>query len=51
MFANMEDKDRIFDGGSNFFALDELYMPPRMENFTLDKETFTKVLLGARLLL
>ncbi len=51
MFANMEDNDRIFDGGSNFFALDGLYMTPKMENRPLDKETFTKVLVWARLLL
>jgi len=39
-FSNLEDKDRIFDGGPYFFASTGLYMRPWKPDFVPEKETF-----------
>eukprot|EP00253_Pinus_taeda_P031991 PITA_31991 len=49
MFTNLEDKDRIFDGGPYFMASTGLYMRPWKPNFVPEKESFTQVLLWIRL--
>jgi len=33
VFSNIEDKDRIFEGGPYFYATTSLYMRPWMINF------------------
>ena len=33
VFTNLEDKDKIFEGGPYFFAMAGLYMRPWMMNF------------------
>lgn len=43
VFTNLEDKDRIFDGGPYFFASAGLYMRPWKPNFVPENETFTQV--------
>jgi hypothetical protein len=43
VFINMEDRDRVFEGGPYFHALASLYMQPWKENFSPEKETFKKV--------
>ena len=43
VFSNLEDKDRIFDGGPFFFASTGLYMRPWKPNFVPQKETFKQV--------
>jgi len=43
VFTNLEDKDRVFDGGPYFFASVGLYMRPWKANFVPEKETFTQV--------
>lgn len=43
VFSNLEDKDRVFDGGPYFFASAGLYMKPWKSNFVPEKETFTQV--------
>jgi len=40
---NLEDKDRVFDGGPYFFASAGFYMRPWKANFVHEKETFTQV--------
>ena len=44
VFANLEDKDRIFEGGPYFYASAGLYMKPWIPNFAPEQETFTQVL-------
>lgn len=43
VFTNLDDKDRIFDGGPYFFASAGLYMKPWKPNFALEQETFKQV--------
>ena len=43
VFMNLEDKDRVFEGGSYFHASARLYMQPWKENLSSEKETFKKV--------
>ena len=49
VFANIEDKDRVFEGGAYFFAVAGLYMRPWMMNFVLEHETFTSIPVWVRL--
>jgi len=49
VFTNLEDKDRVFDGGPYFFASAGLYMRPWKTNFVPEKETFTQVPVWIRL--
>lgn len=49
VFTNLEDKDRIFDGGPYFMASAGLYMRPWKANFTPEKESFTQVPVWIRL--
>lgn len=49
VFTNLEDKDRIFDGGPYFFASAGLYMRPWKANFVPEKETLTQVPVWIRL--
>ena len=43
VFSNLEDKDRVFEGGPYFLASAGLYMRPWKPNFSLEKESFTQV--------
>jgi hypothetical protein len=43
VFMNLEDRDRVFEGGPYFHASTGLYMRPCKENFSPEKETFKKV--------
>ena len=49
VFANIEDKDRVFEGGPYFYAAEGLYMQPWMMNFMPEQETFTSVPVWVRL--
>lgn len=49
VFTNLEDKDRVFEGGPYFYAVDGLYMRPWVMNFVLERETFTSVPVWIRL--
>lgn len=49
VFSNIEDKDRIFEGGPYFYAASSLYMRPWMMNFVPEWETFTSVPVWVRL--
>lgn len=49
VFVNIEDKDRVFEGGPYFFAIAGLYMWPWTMNFVLKWETFTLVPIWVRL--
>jgi hypothetical protein len=49
IFINLEDKDRIIEGGSYFHASAGLYMRPWKENFSPLKETFKNVPVWLRL--
>ena len=49
VFTNIEDKDRIFEGGPYFFAAAGLYMRPWVMNFVPKQETFTSILVWVRL--
>ena len=41
VFTNLEDKDRVFEGGPYFYAAAGLYMRPWAMNFVLEQEKFT----------
>ena len=43
VFMNLEDKDKVFEGGAYFHASARLYMRPWKENFSLEKETFKNI--------
>jgi len=43
VFANIEDKDKVFEGGPYFYVAAGFYMRPWMMNFVLEQETFTSV--------
>jgi len=45
---NLEDIDKVFEGGPYFHASVGLYMRPWKENFSPEKETFTCVLVWIR---
>ena len=49
VFTNIEDKDRVFEGGPYFYATTGLYMQPWMMNFVPKCETFTSVPVSVRL--
>ena len=49
VFANIEDKDRVFEGGPYFYAAVGLYMRLWMMNFVPERETFTSVLVWVSL--
>ena len=43
VFSNIEDKDKIFEGGPYFFAAANLHMMPWRMNFVLEREMFSLV--------
>jgi hypothetical protein len=49
VFMNLEDRDKVFDGGAYFHASAGLYMWPWKENFSPEKETFKNVRICLRL--
>jgi hypothetical protein len=49
VFMNLEDRDKVFEGGAYFHASDRLYMRPWKEKFSLEKETLKNVPLWMRL--
>eukprot|EP00253_Pinus_taeda_P016943 PITA_16943 len=49
VFANIEDKDRMFEGGPYFYAAAGLYMRPWVMNFVLERETFISMPMWIRL--
>jgi hypothetical protein len=49
VFMNLEDRDRVFEGGPYFHASAGLYMRPWKENFSPEKETFKNVPVWLRL--
>ena len=49
MFTNLEDKDRVFEGGPYFYVATGLYMRPWVMNFVLEREKFTLVPIWIRL--
>jgi hypothetical protein len=49
VFMNLEDRDKIFEGGPYFHASTGLYMRPWKENFSPEKETFKSVPVWLRL--
>ena len=49
VFKNIEDKDRLFEGGPYFYAAVGLYMRPWKMNFVLEKENFISVPVWVRL--
>lgn len=49
VFTNLEDKEKILDGGPYFMASAGLYMRPWKPNFVPEKESFTQVLVWIRL--
>lgn len=49
VFANLEDKDRIFEGGPYFMASAGLYMRPWKPNYAPEKNSFTQVPVWIRL--
>eukprot|EP00253_Pinus_taeda_P032565 PITA_32565 len=49
VFANIEDKDRVFEGGPYFFTVAGLYMRPWKMNFVSQWETFTSVSVWVRI--
>lgn len=49
VFTNMEDRDRIFEGGPYFYVATGIYMRPWTMNFVPERETFTSVPIWIRL--
>jgi hypothetical protein len=49
VFMNLEDRDKVFEGGAYFHASAGLYMRPWKENFSPEKETFKNVPVWLRL--
>jgi hypothetical protein len=49
IFMNLEDMDRVFEGGPYFHASKGLYIRPWKENFSPEKDTFKKLLVWLRL--
>lgn len=49
VFTNLEDKDKVFEGGPYFYAVARLYMRPLVTNCVPERETFTSVLVWIRL--
>ena len=49
VFSNMDDKDKVFEGGPYFLAVAGLYMRPWRPNFVPEKESFTRVPVWIRL--
>eukprot|EP00253_Pinus_taeda_P006832 PITA_06832 len=49
VFTNIEDKDRIFEGGTYFYAAGDLYMQAWKMNFVPEQDTSTSVPVWVRL--
>jgi hypothetical protein len=49
VFMNLEDRDKVFEGGAYFHASAGLYIRPWKENFSPEKETFKNVPVWLRL--
>lgn len=49
VFSNVEDKDKIFEGGPYFFAAAGLYMRPWKMNLVLERETFSSAPVWVRI--
>lgn len=49
VFTNLEEKDRIFEGGPYFYVAAGLYICLWMMNFVPERETFTSVPVWIRL--
>ena len=49
VFANIEDKDRVFEGGPYFYVAAGLYMRLWMMNVVPERETFTSIPVWVRL--
>jgi len=49
VFSNIEDKERIFEGGPYFFVAAGFYMRPWRMNFVPERETFSLVPMWVRL--
>jgi len=49
VFGNIEDNDRVFEGGPYFYTADGLYMRPWTMNFFSERKTFTSVPVWVRL--
>lgn len=49
VFTNIEDKDRIFEGGPYFYVAVGLYMQPWVMNFVPERETFASIPIWVRL--
>jgi hypothetical protein len=43
VFMNLEDRDKVFEGGAYFHASAGLYMHPWKETFSLEKEILKNV--------
>ena len=43
VFMNLEDRDKVFEGGAYIHVSAGLYMQPWKENFSQEKETFKNV--------
>lgn len=48
VITNIEDKDKVFEGGPYFYAVAGLYIWPWMMNFVPERETFTSVSVWVR---
>eukprot|EP00253_Pinus_taeda_P026030 PITA_26030 len=51
VFANIEDKGRVFERGPYFYVAAGLYMRPWMMNFVPERETFTSIPVWVRIYL
>ena len=49
VFRNLEDKDKVFEGGPYFYVATGLYMRPWVMYYVSERETFTSVLVWIRL--
>lgn len=49
VFTNIEDKDRVFEGGPYFYVVAGLYMRPLVMNFVSEHEKFTSLPVWVRL--
>jgi hypothetical protein len=49
VFMNLEDRNKIFEGGAYLHASAGLYIIPWKENFSPKKETFKNVLVWLRI--
>ena len=49
VFTNLEDKDKVFEGGPYFYVVAGLYMRPWVMNYVPEQEMFTSVPIWIRL--